>query len=265
MPDDRYRRFTGLLLGGILGLAYGVVSQWINRIALPGTPLHQPPLGPLGNTALMAAVGAALGLMTAWPNGAAGGIILASSAAAVATVGSSLLAAPRRPEMITAMVLTSAFLVLPFVGMLAPIIGLLRWATGRQVEARRERTPWPRRLILPAILAVTLALLGALSLYPPEARQIIADMDRLVAAGLRAGSPAALPPTLRTEDAPDFTGRAIPPYELAWTKADLNRFRIPRPLANFDGHSVAIAHFANGWTLACLYPWPGADPTCRGY
>ena len=48
LPDDRYRRWVGFILGGLLGLAYGVVSQLINRVAAPGVPLYQPPYGAVG-------------------------------------------------------------------------------------------------------------------------------------------------------------------------------------------------------------------------
>ena len=50
-----------IILGVLLGLAYGLVSQLINRVALPGIPLHQPPLGAFGNIVASAAVGGLLG------------------------------------------------------------------------------------------------------------------------------------------------------------------------------------------------------------
>ena len=45
----RHPRVFGLALGALLGLVYGLTSQTINRIILPGIPLYQPPLGPAGN------------------------------------------------------------------------------------------------------------------------------------------------------------------------------------------------------------------------
>ena len=53
-------------------------------------------------------------------------------------------------------------------------------------------------------------------------------------------------------------------YELEWTKRNLSRYMIPAPAVHGDEHSVAVAHFSDGWVLACLYVQP-IQPTseCR--
>jgi hypothetical protein len=91
MTEQRYRRAAGLLLGAMFGFAYTLVSQLINRVALPGLPLYQPPLGPAGNIVLALLAGAGLGLLCAWPASAAKGILLGGAAAALAVFAFTLL------------------------------------------------------------------------------------------------------------------------------------------------------------------------------
>jgi len=61
-----YRRWAGLILGALIGLAFGGVSQAVNLLFLPGIPLYQPPFGPDGNLLLALLTGALLGLICAW-------------------------------------------------------------------------------------------------------------------------------------------------------------------------------------------------------
>ena len=82
MTEQRYRRAAGALIGIMFGFAYTLVSQLINRLALPGIPLYQPPLGPVGNILLGLLAGAGLGLLCAWPASGAKGILLGGAAAA---------------------------------------------------------------------------------------------------------------------------------------------------------------------------------------
>lgn len=82
-PDPPYRRLMGVVLGG----ASGLVSQWINRVYLPGAPLYQPPFGPAGNSLLFALGGALLGQICAWPTGGVQGTFLASALSAPILVG----------------------------------------------------------------------------------------------------------------------------------------------------------------------------------
>ena len=52
MTKQTYRRCAGLILGALIGLAFGSVSQGVNSLFLPGIPLYQPPFGPIGNSLL---------------------------------------------------------------------------------------------------------------------------------------------------------------------------------------------------------------------
>ena len=103
MSIHKYRRLTGLLFGAALGLMFGLTSQLTNRILLPGIPLYQPPLGPLGNILAMLLAGALLGAICAWPESSINGTFIASAvSAAIILLGNFALASdepqPARDE-----------------------------------------------------------------------------------------------------------------------------------------------------------------------
>ncbi len=265
-PDPPYRRLMGLVLGAVLGLAYGLVAQWINRFFLPGVPLYQPPLGPLGNSTLFAAGGALLGLICAWPAGGVQGAFLASAVSALLLVGGSFATTRPSGNLMIAIVITGGFLMLPFWGLLVPFLAALRWGVNHLEEAQRERQPLYRRLPGPLLLVLAAGLAGALSLHRPDARMALARMDALLRAGLGAAVPSALPEPLQSPDVGDFLahGRTAT-YTLAAESRRVERFRIPRPGRNFDNHQFVVARFADGWSLACVYITLDEAPRCRGF
>ena len=263
--ESTTRRGFGLALGALLGLVYGLTSQTINRIILPGIPLYQPPLGPAGNTLLIMLLGAMLGLVAAWPTSSIAGTFAASTVAAGLLTFVSFLSVRLTEQNRSGMIVAALFVLLPLVGLMVPLLGLFRWVVNKEMEARRETASTWRHLRAPLALIAVLVLIGALSLFSPEARQELIAMDRLLRDGLSAQDADALPAPLRAEDVGDFLGQAQGPYTLEWTQRNLNRFRIPRPGRNFDSHAVVLARFANGWQLACLFVAPTESPECTSY
>ena len=263
--ESAIRRVFGLALGALLGLVYGLTSQTINRIILPGIPLYQPPLGPAGNTLLIALLGALLGMVAAWPTGSIAGTFAASTVAAGLLTFVSFLSVRLTEKNTSGMIVAALFILLPLIGLMVPLLGLFRWVVNKEMEARREAASTWRHLRAPLALIAVFAVIGALSLFSPEARQELIAMDRLLRDGLAAQSADALPAALRTEDVGDFLGQAQGAYTLEWTQKNLNRFRIPRPGRNFDSHAVVLARFANGWQLACLFVAPAEPPECKSY
>ena len=263
MSVNTYRRVTGLILGALLGLAYGLTSQALNPLILMGVPLHQPPFGAIGNLLLIAACGGVLGAISAWSEGSASGIIAASVISAVVIVVGNLLQSTMLSGPVGVQVM-SLFLVLPFAGMLAPGIALHRWAVNRLVEDRRDGETWLRRLWRPTLLLLAAGAIGALTLYPSEGRTLLRRTDALLRAGQAAQGAAALPEPLRAVKEGVFLQRGQGPYALAWERQRIERYQIPRPAENFDAHTVVVAYFKNGWNLACLYVTPAQDPICVG-
>jgi len=266
MIDHTYRRVMGVLLGAWLGLTYGLVSQTINRLAMPGLPVYQPPFGPGYNTALCLVVGLLLGLASSWPVDSIRGTVLGSGASALAVVAVALLTANLNLERGPGAVIAIAFLGLPIFGMLVPMTAILRWAANRQEEARADATWFWKRLALPVVLTAAVGAAGATSLYPPEARAVMLRMNVLIQAGLQTVDASALPKALQPDDVVGFIERAKGPYTLEWKRTDLNRYAIPIPATNLHGReSGVIARFDSGWILVCIFVPDNDQPECKGF
>ena len=260
MTEQRYRRAAGALIGAMFGIAYALVSQLINRVALPGIPLYQPPLGPAGNIVLALLAGAGLGLLCAWPASTAKGILLGGAAAALAVFAFTLLrVGAGAASTLVGLVLSAPMAWVSVLGM-----AVVRWLVDRQVEARRESAPLLRRLRLPLILTGVLALAAAFVLFSADARLELRRTHDMIQAGLAAHDSAALPAPLQAPSVTNYpAGRS--PYTLEWTSVELDRFIELRPAASYDRQAAVIARFRNGLVLVCIYSSPKAEPSCGTY
>lgn len=262
MNEQRHRRIAGSALGLALGCVYALVSQTINRIALPGIPLHQPPLGPLGNIVLGIVVGGAFGLIAAWPRSAALGILVGSAVAAAAIVVTGLF---RAGEGGAATVVAAVFLTVPMAWLTVPVIALARWTADREVEKRKTAAPLLPRLWLPLALVLVVGVLAAFDLHSADARNQMARMNATVQAGLQATNDSALPAPLQAENVRGFPRGTRTPYTLEWTNTDLDRFIELRPATSYASQAAVIARFRGGYTLVCIYSSPRGDPSCGSY
>ena len=260
MTEQRYRHAAGALIGVLFGFGYALVSQLINRVALPGIPLYQPPLGPAGNILLGLLAGAGLGLLCAWPASAAKGILLGAAASAAAIFAFTLLrTGAGAASTVVGLVLSAPMAWVSVLGM-----AVVRWLVDRQVEARRESAPLLRRLRLPLILTGVLALAAAFVLYRADARLELRRTHDMIQAGLAAPDTASLPAPLQAPGVTKFpAGRSL--YTLEWTNVELDRFIELRPAASYDKQAAVIARFRNGLMLVCIYTAPKAAPTCGTY
>ena len=265
---SRARRcLMGTLLGAGLGLAYGLVSQWINAVAVPGVPFYQPPFGPLGNTVLSFAVGALLGLAAAWPDDAFVGVLAGCAAGAVLVELVVLLTGQVGSRMMAAKATLTVFTFLPFAAILVVPIGLVRWAIGKQEDLRSDGAPAWKRVLLPLLLLLVAGALGAPALYPARGQTVVARMNAIVQAALPAADRSALPAqfggeTIQAIVVPGYPERAKGDYTLDWKKSELGRFAIPRPIHNESEQSAVVARFDNGWEFVCLFITSNADPRC---
>ena len=265
MSIHNYRRLTGLLFGAGLGLMFGLTSQLTNRILLPGIPLYQPPLGPLGNILASVLVGALLGVICAWPESSIHGTFIASAVSALVIVGGNLALAVPSGNTLTAVLLTGIFLVLPFWAMLVPLIAALRWGVNKLVDAHADHLPISARVTVPAVLLLIVGLVGAVPTYRGEARTLLAQTHALLREGQAATSVEALPDTLRVPAVGVFFEAGRGPYALSWQRQGIEKFRIARPIENFDNHSAVVARFKNDWNLVCLYLAPDRPPLCQAF
>jgi hypothetical protein len=261
MTEHAFRRWTGGLLGAVLGLAYALTSQWLNVLILPGLPLYQPPFGPVWNTVLSIGVGVLLGLIAVWPARWYLGVLLSAAVGTVLVQTAVVLTAS---DTLNAVPVTVC-IFLPLAAVLLPMIALVRWATDRQVLARIDGQPLWRRVLLPLLLIVLAGGVGALALYPVRARQPLVEMNAIVQAAQQAGDRSALPAAYQAIDARGYPERLRGRYTLDWEGTELSRFGIPRPLENEADQVAVLARFEDGYAFACLFI-PGEDVArCRGY
>jgi hypothetical protein len=261
-----YRRLTGLTLGTLLGLAFGVPFQAINSLAMPNLPFYQPPFGMLPNILLCALLGGLSGLLCAWPQSSFAGVLSAAVTGSIfLELAGSLVGPPLPPEKIGGLIVSLTVLLLPMTGLLGAVFSLLRWLINKQVEYHLDRAPFWRRLVAPVVLVCLIGGLSASTLYPPEGQQRIKEMNALIQTGLQAADAASMPPAF-AKFAEAFKQRAIPDYTLQWIKNDLIDWRIGQPAGYQEWqYSIAAARFDNGWLVACLFSPAEGPPNCKSY
>ena len=261
---NRYRRIAGVLIGAILGLIYGLISQYINFIAFPGIPFYQPPFGPVINTVLCFLGGTLLGLVSAWPSESLTGI-LSASAASTLLVGGYVLATARLTSTTgSATVVAVIFLLVPICGFIVPIVWSLRWAVNKQEDSFLLGYSIWSRVLAPLILAIIVGGLACTRLYPSEALPVLVRMNAMMQAGLAVSDVTALPKPLQSEAVNGFLDQAAGAFALEWTR-NIERYGIPFSASNRREQSVAVAHFENGWMIACLFATPEAEPECAQF
>ena len=268
-PADRPRAsrvgLTGLALGALAGLAYGLLSQSINELLLPGIPLAHYPFGPLGNCALAIVVGALVGGVCALPAGSINGALAGALAMTVALEARGVIINNLGIAQITrldfaAVTLAGAATVLLFT---LPVALLLRWAIDSQFESRRSALSWAR-LRGPLALAALACGAGALACYPADTRLALRDMNSLIQKGLKAATVSALPEPLRNEsNVIDFMLSASSRYTLEESEDPVLR----RGLGWLSrvNSVIIVARFEGGWTLVCLHERGGPAPECRSF
>jgi hypothetical protein len=264
--NHTYRRIAGATLGALLGLVYGLVSQTINMILLPGYSFYQPPFGPWVNASLCVLGGALLGLITAWPKDGLWGTVLGSLVSAVAIGIYTLLSITLDPARISGTLVAIAFLIMPIFGFFVPLVAILRWTSSKQEEQHTDTVSIFKRLPTPLALLIVMGLIGSCSQYSEQARQVIPKMDALIKAGQQASDASSLPKALRADEVVGFLERAHGPFTLEWRRGDdLTSYAIPRPITDLPGReSGVIARFANGWTLICIFAPDNDEPSCKG-
>ena len=267
MPYPSHRRLFGLLFGAFTGRAFGLVSQNINYLFMPGVPVYRPPFGPAWNILLSVLVGALLGLITAWSSVNIKGVLLGSLSAALFVAISTFFGGTTSVEALTTRLIGLLIIFIPTTALLSVALIIFRWITDREEDAYRENIHWkpPARLpriALPALFVLTAALLGLSALYNDLARAVTPRMMELVEAAQLAQSTDQLPEPLRVERVRYAIKNINQNFTLQWDKDDRNQFAIPRPNTSPFDQSTVIARFENGYILACMYPDKTYEPRC---
>jgi hypothetical protein len=268
VASARFRRLTGLWVGALTGIVYGLISQGVNPLAAPGVPLYHPPLGLVGNVGAYTAVGALVGVVTAWKAGALNSVALG------AVVGLVLIEAygwlTNATSAVADLLGTSAAVAVNIVGaisiygLLLPVLLPLRWAVAVQGEQQtRPFFSWLRCRPLLVILAVT-GMVGVMSLYPTPALSAITQMNDLVRAGLTARAPASLPHALQSSGVRRFPELASPDYTLQWNDRLIAAFDDAElRAADLSYPTVVLARFRGSYYLICAFGHDDVEPICK--
>lgn len=266
MFPQKKRCLHGLILGGVIALAYGLVSQLINYIVLPGIRYYQPPLGPIGNIPLIIAIGLVVGYASAYPESSVYGWFLGGGVATLIFIGASFFTGSMEQSRLWQKFVGLFFLIIPIVGLFAPLVAVHRWAVNEQGQYPHSPFYAWGRIRLPLLVVLIAAGLGMFSLHPADQRKELMRMDALVKQGLAARDSAGLPAPLQPKNVDSFIGNANAYYTLEWNRDSRNLYAIPRPAASPSSQQATlVARFKGGYVLACLYPYVQAEPTCRDY
>jgi hypothetical protein len=262
----RFRLRAGLLLGLVLGLCYALAAQNINEIANPGLPLAHAPFGRIGNMVPAILAGILLGGLVAWPRLSSGGIgVTALTFAVLMVLRSFLFTGVQNPfgystPLLYAVFTFGSLLLWTIFGFLP--VGLLRWAVDDQREQAAVSWRAPVRWRMAAAIATMGLAAGVItSLLPADTLVPLNWIHTTIQQGQKAATQAELPPALRPVD--DFLAHRGEPYivEMDDTLAVIQEI-------SFLGKSVdtlVLARYESGWTLACLLPFAGDPPLCKGY
>lgn len=261
--NDISRRTLGLILGAVMGLLYGLVSQYINVLFLPGLPLQTPGAGRLGAALLTALAGGLLGLLAAWPEEAIPGVIISSLVGTLAIswiIASNTMPGSERAYS-TFVVLFITFLPRTF--LLLPFLGLLRWVLGVWGDELQNLDYSIRKLVLSLVLAILLAVVtGVFSLHTKAGREALATTQELVQRGMQAGSLDNLPGEL--QDVDGFLQGARGPYTLELgDNPDVLPIQRPNAAYNVQEYAVFV-RFENGFRFGCAFT-PSYPPACGEY
>lgn len=260
---NRYRRVAGVVIGAGLGLVYGVITQSINSIVFPGLPFHLPPYGPAVNEVLCFLGGASLGLLSAWPQESAIGILIASVTGALVIGGATLATTRINWESGSGVILIILVLMLPITAIVVPIVASLRWATNKQEDSYRAGYLTWSRVLAPLLLMIVTGGLAATTLYPPEARPALERVNALVRAGQVAINVNDLPEPFKSDAMAGFLENAKGTFTLEWNRQFDRYGAIILPGVDPREQSVVVVYLQNNWTFACLFASFDAEPVCK--
>jgi hypothetical protein len=265
---ERTRRILGGSFGLFMGLLYGLVSQYINVLALPGIPLFEAELGRVESVFLFVLGGLVMGVMVAWPEDAIVGVILGGLVATILhtiVAVRATLAVPGNKDglgIVLGIVLVIFFL--PRAVLMMPISGVLRWVLAKwESELETVYFSIPKLALTVGLLFVLAAMGGLMSLYPKNGRIALRTTHELIQEGMRASNQAGLPERLKPVDG--FMQAGIGDYSLLLSdNPDL--LPVQRPIADYGGQEYAVlVIFSNGFHFGCAYTPPEMVPFCGNY
>jgi hypothetical protein len=266
LASDAYRRWIGLLVGAVMGMVYGLVSQSINPLLLRGLPLFQPPFGFGGNILLVTLAGGVIGLATAWSARRLTGLAMGALAGvgllelrAFLSNGEPLLAQFFSGAMCFGVPLAAALAFFLFL----PLTLLISWAVDVQCEQVDRPLLYRARLQpLLAVLAIA-GLAGLVSLYPGETRRALEEMQAMLQSAQSAQQAGELPAPLQNPLVHGFLENSTADYRLKWIRVKDYKDLLEDPFTHTTNFTGIAAEYSNGYSLFCFFPDFPAEIDCE--
>jgi hypothetical protein len=253
------RRLLGFVAGLVLGLAYALTANLINKIALPDIPFYYPWPGPvlliLGST-LVAGV---MGLITAWPEETFIGMLIAAIFGAAVASLYSWRSSGTPPNYMVLTVIT----FLPRVFFYLPLGVAVQWIIHQWQRISLTGAYNRGKVVVPVICFLAALGSAAFSLYAKDIRYAITATNQLIQESLTASSKDALPEPL--QDVWYFMSYAKGDYTLE-VSLEPDRLPVQRPVVEYGKLvSLIIVRYENGFMFGCVYTPPRDMPVCGNF
>lgn len=256
--NDQQRRVYGFFLGIAFGLPYSLITQFINVWMLPGIPLFDLPIGRVASVILTTLAMGIVGLFVGWDEESFWGLI---GSALFLVLGSSLLAYINSgSSQAVSFFFLFLFTFLPRLIIYLPLALAFRWMLG--VLDENARGSGLMRLLKVTVIILILAIVGGrFSMFVPEAREAVRNMNALVLEGMSAiASQNDLPDALILVDG--FSTYAKGAYTLEWS-SDVDNLPVTRPIAGYGiTESLILVRFENNYQFGCVFTPPNRVPKC---
>jgi hypothetical protein len=223
-----------------------LVSELINRLALPSVPLAEPAGGLFLQIAIYAGIGMLLGLICTLPESTLMGAVLGGAVASASIMLFNLVGALDSQNWLGSMAMITLIAVLPITLLLTPISWVVRFSAEALTpqEYRGNVHPrWKRAVIA----SIAFAIIGTMALYPGYVRDALNRTNTMVHNALAGGN---ISPNL--ENVWGFPEGAQGSYRIEWS--DNWQEYNGTYSASLDQLSAFLLRikFDNGFVISCL-------------
>ncbi len=239
------RRNAALIGGWLFGL-YALVSQLINRIALPDVPLADPPGGMLLQVLIYMGIGALLGVISTLLESPLFGAALAGFFGAASIMLFNMVGALDSQNWLGGMAMVTMIAVLPMTLLLTPVSWGVRFAADAltpHASSGKVHPRWKRALVV----SVAFILVGITALYPTYVREALQRTNNMVQNAISDGQ---ISPTM--QKVWGFPEAAQGSYQIEWS--DDWQGYTGTYSASLDQLSAFLMRvkFDNGFIISCL-------------
>jgi hypothetical protein len=258
------KRLLGLILGAIVGLAYGLVAELINTVALPGIPLYAPPPGREMMIVLDMLGGGLIGFITMLATDAILGVIAGAVLTGTLSTALTLWVERGSSERMFSLSAILFLTFLPRVVLFAPLSGGFRWVVNLwDTETTYEPFSLRKRVLSPLIMIIGAIGMGYFALKSQVDRDALVHLDSLIKAATRSPNAEMLPASLKPVDG--LWGVDHGSYTLNLI-LDPDVIPAQRPMTGMNVHLPAIiVVFEDGFRFGCVYTPPYTEPSCQDF